>query len=163
MASMKDRLAQALRESGHEPMDLVRAIKKSKATVYWILDGKTKAETVRAATVFSICDWLKINPRWLLAGKGPMRDESVKLQPASQSQPVKLDPSKMLAALRYLERRAAEAGRRYDPFTDADLLCWAYEIEANDVAPPSNVIDFGRELLKRFARGERQDAKGGTG
>lgn len=69
---MAERLKRALALREMTPADLVRAKVLSKAGVYFILDGTTKAETIRAETVAKLCKALRINREWLLHGRGPI-------------------------------------------------------------------------------------------
>lgn len=162
MKSLADRITLALKgPPKRSQAALARACKISPAAVSeWVLGKTVKIE---AANLLAAARFLGVSPEWLASGKGPMCDESVNLRREPQSQPVKLDPGTMLSALRYLDRRFTEAGQRFDPFLDADLLCWAYEVESVTDAPPSNVIDFGREVAKRLTKGGLRDAKGGAG
>jgi DNA-binding Xre family transcriptional regulator len=78
MDTMAERLAAALLDREMTAPDLIaatrqRARKKlSRATIYFILDGTTKPEKIRAGTVETICRILKIRREWLLWGTPPM-------------------------------------------------------------------------------------------
>ena len=162
MTTLSDRLKLALSQRPDlSRVALARACGVTPQAIHAWLVGKTKK--VEHANVMAAARALGVSPEWLASGKEPMHDQSANLERAPQSQAVKLDPATMLSALRYLDRRFTEAGQRFDPFIDADLLCWAYEVESVAVAPPSNVIDFGREVAKRLTKGDSRDAKGGTG
>lgn len=89
--------------------------------------------------------------------------QTTKLRAGTQSQAMRLDPATMLRALRYLDRRFMESGHRFDPHVDTDLLCWAYELEATEGAPVSNIIDFGQALAERTSRGVSGSGKGKAG
>lgn len=159
---MKDRLIQAMKGPPRiTQAALARACGVTPQAVNAWLRGGSKG--LSGANLITVARFLRVSPEWLATGKGQMRDENVKLEPSAQSQPMKLDPATMLKALRYLERRAMEHGQRFDPFADPDLLCMAYEIESAVVAPTSNVIDFGQEVLKRFSQGVGRDVKGRAG
>ena len=147
---MKERLIQAMKGPPRiTQAALARACGVTPQAVNAWLRGGSKG--LSGANLITVARFLRVSPEWLATGKGPPRDESVKVGVESQS--VILDPATMLRALRYLERRFAEAGQRYDPYVDTDLLCWAYEGESTEVAAPSNIIDFGRKLSERVEGG----------
>lgn len=160
---MKERLIQAMKGPPRiTQAALARACGVTPQAVNAWLRGGSKG--LSGSNLITVARFLRVSPEWLATGKGAMRDESVKLQPGTQSQPVSLDPAMMLRALKYLERRYAEAGQRYDPFVDTDLLCWAYEVESTEVAPPSNVVDFGKALADRVAhKGAGKNGTSGVG
>lgn len=72
MDTMAERLKRALTLRGMTPGDLVDQKVLSKAGVYFVLDGTTKAETIRASTVSKLCKALRVNPAWLQYGRGPI-------------------------------------------------------------------------------------------
>lgn len=82
MDTMAERLAHALLERDMTAPDLIAATRQagrkkiSKAAIYFILDGTTKAATIRAGTVETICRILRIRRDWLLWGKGAMNADS---------------------------------------------------------------------------------------
>lgn len=69
---MADRLKRALDLRKMTPADLVKAKVMSKAGIYFILDGTTKAETIRASSIAKLCKALKVSPEWLQFGRGPI-------------------------------------------------------------------------------------------
>jgi len=71
MSTMAERLHGLLDARQMTPMELVRAMHVTKATVYFILDGTTGAEKVRAKTILDMSKLLRTTPDYLLYGKGP--------------------------------------------------------------------------------------------
>lgn len=71
MDTMAERIHELLAYRGRTPPDLIKAINTSAATVYFILDGTTKAEKVRAMTLQAIADYLGTSVSYLLTGRGP--------------------------------------------------------------------------------------------
>ncbi|MCC8492318.1 S24 family peptidase [Xanthomonas citri] len=69
---MAERLKRALTLRGMTPADLVSSKVLSKAGIYFILDGTTKAEKIRSSTVDKLCKALGVNAQWLQYGKGPI-------------------------------------------------------------------------------------------
>ena len=96
MKTMAERVQDLLDARQMEPMDLVRAMHVTKATVYFILAGTTGPDKVRAKTVLDMARHLRTTPDYILEGKGP-RD----LGPIDAS----------LAELMQLYGDAAQAGR----------------------------------------------------
>lgn len=78
MDTMAERLKRALSLRGMSPTDLIDQKVLSKAGVYFILDGTTKAATVRASTISKLCKALGVNAEWLQHGRGPIegRDDA---------------------------------------------------------------------------------------
>lgn len=76
MDTMAERLKRAIAARGMTPGSLIKAAKLSRATIYFLLDGTTSAEKVRASTVEVICRALRIRREWLLEGKGSMNSDN---------------------------------------------------------------------------------------
>ena len=72
MDTMANRLAKALELRGMTAADLIKSTGLSRAGVYFLLDGTTTPEKVRASTLDDICKAMKLSLNWLLNGKGPM-------------------------------------------------------------------------------------------
>ncbi len=72
MSTMAERVKQAMALRGMTAPDLIARKVLSKAGIYFILDGTTKAEKIRAATVAKLSAALQVNPEWLQYGRGPM-------------------------------------------------------------------------------------------
>lgn len=72
MDTMAERLRRALSLRGMTPADLVQQKVLSKAGIYFILDGTTGADAIRASTVSKLCRALAVNADWLQHGKGPI-------------------------------------------------------------------------------------------
>lgn len=72
MDTMAERLKRALNLRDATPADLVAQKVLSKAGVYFILDGTTKADTIRSSTVDKLAKALRVNRDWLQYGKGPI-------------------------------------------------------------------------------------------
>lgn len=73
---MAERLKRALTLRGMTPADLVSSKVLSKAGIYFILDGTTKAEKIRSSTVDKLCKALGVNAQWLQYGKGPIEGQA---------------------------------------------------------------------------------------
>lgn len=72
METMAERVKRALALREMTPSDLIARKVLSKAGIYFILDGTTKAEKIRASTVAKLSAALQVNPDWLQYGRGPM-------------------------------------------------------------------------------------------
>jgi len=70
MPSLKDRLAQAMKLRKTSVHALTEATGISRGSIYFILDGTTKAENIRAVTLDKIARALSVNREWLLYGHG---------------------------------------------------------------------------------------------
>jgi phage repressor protein C with HTH and peptisase S24 domain len=71
MNTWNQRLERALKESGHTPADLARAVGVRPPSVTEWLNGTTK--DLKAANAERVCRFLGINQSWLLYGKGPQK------------------------------------------------------------------------------------------
>lgn len=74
---MAERVKQAMVLRGMTAADLIARKVLSKAGIYFILDGTTKAEKIRASTVAKLSAALQVNPDWLQYGRGPMEGGAV--------------------------------------------------------------------------------------
>ncbi len=72
MDTMAERVKRALELRGMTPSDLIARKVLSKAGVYFILDGTTKADKIRATTVDKLSRALNVSGEWIQYGKGPM-------------------------------------------------------------------------------------------
>jgi len=72
MDTMAERLKRALTLRGMSPSDLIARKVLSKAGIYFLLDGTTTAEKVRATTISNLSKALQVNPDWLQYGRGPI-------------------------------------------------------------------------------------------
>ena len=71
LATFADRLSDAIRESGKRPAEVYRKLKVKKGTFYtWVGQRESVPEP---ATCMRLAEFLGINQRWLLTGKGPRR------------------------------------------------------------------------------------------
>lgn len=71
MSTMADRIKELLTERKMDARDLIREKIASKAGVYFLLDGTTSAENVRASTVLELARVLRTSPNYIVCGKGP--------------------------------------------------------------------------------------------
>lgn len=72
MDTMAERVKRALELRGMTPSDLIAKKVLSKAGVYFILDGTTKADKIRATTIDKLSRVLGVSGEWIQYGKGPM-------------------------------------------------------------------------------------------
>jgi transcriptional regulator with XRE-family HTH domain len=162
MDGIARRVAEALAAKGWKQTDLVAASGISSGGVSnWAL-GKVKPEHVKADTLIKITSALGVRPEWLLYERGPMLDTVT----VRESHPLRPDPAILIRALKFMDRQAAMHGVTFDPLRDAELLAYAYEIEAKEqaqAASPGNLLDFGEALRKRIGSMGATNDKGGTG
>jgi transcriptional regulator with XRE-family HTH domain len=125
----------------------------TKQTIYNILDGVTKAEKVRAVTLFDLAKALDVTPQWLLHGKGDRRPVV--------SQPARIDGTKLAESIAALRQVAKRRGWNYDPETHPLETEYAYALRCAlpDTPSTADVIDFGERLADRL----RQRAEGTDG
>lgn len=114
--TMASRIRAALSEREMTPADLIRMKVLSKAGVYFLLDGTTKADKVRAETVSRLCKALSVNRDWLLHGRGPMAVPSAS-ESASQTPQLDVDTVMAVADM----ARAALRESRQDPRLELNL------------------------------------------
>jgi phage repressor protein C with HTH and peptisase S24 domain len=72
MDTMAERVKRALEIRGMTPTDLINRKVLSKAGIYFILDGTTKSEKIRATTLDKLSRALGVNAEWIQHGRGPM-------------------------------------------------------------------------------------------
>jgi DNA-binding Xre family transcriptional regulator len=137
MDTLSERLKEAM--GAMQPPELASRIGVTKQTIYNLLDGVTKADKVRAVTLFAICEVLSIQPEWLLYGRSPLHTGSQQARP----DPVIL--ARAVTVLKHLSRmQAGEATFLYD----APSILAIYEQVSRE--PPD--IELDREaVLGRMA------------
>lgn len=81
MDNLADRLQRALHLRGLKPADLADRRVMSRAGVYFILNGTTKADKIREDTVTKLCRALGVNREWLLHGRGPIEGDGDRRDP----------------------------------------------------------------------------------
>ena len=129
----KDRLAEAMRRKGMwqpekdrpDVAALVKATGLSKSAIHFMLDGQTKAETVRATTIDKLAEALSADRDWLLYG-----EETVKqVRPASHVG--RMDPAKLPLAREWMRIAIGAAGSKELPLEDdLPLLAETYNFAA---------------------------------
>lgn len=157
---MADRIRHALALRGMTPSDLIRQRVLSKAGIYFLLDGTTKSDKVRADTVSKLCKALSVNREWLLNGRGSIdsvhEDEGqYVVEPASQ--PQRIDPEILAASIKLIRMTFEILGVEIDQEEDAEptALAYAYLLERNQRSiTADNVVDFSK-FLKSRAQGEK--------
>jgi DNA-binding Xre family transcriptional regulator len=134
MGMLKDRLAEAMRRKGMWQVEkdrpdvaaLVKATGLSKSAIHFMLDGQTKAETVRATTIDKLAEALSADRDWLLYG-----EETVKqVRPASHVG--RLDPAKLPLAREWMRIAIGAAEAMQLPLEDdLPLLAEVYNFAAD--------------------------------
>lgn len=66
---------------GLKPAELARKARISQPSLWAIENGVTKAETIKATTLFQLADIFVCNPYWLLYEKGPREATTGPLSP----------------------------------------------------------------------------------
>lgn len=131
---LKDRLATAMRNKGMWQAEkdrpdvaaLVKATGLSKSAIHFVLDGQTKAETVRATTIDKLAEALSADRDWLLYG-----EESAK-QVRGPSHAGRLDPAMLPKAHEWMRIAIGAAGSQELPLEDdLPLLAEAYNFAAD--------------------------------
>ena len=65
------RVADERERLGLKPAELAAMVGIKQPSLWAIEKGVTKADNIKAATLFKLADVFRCNPRWLLYGKGP--------------------------------------------------------------------------------------------
>jgi phage repressor protein C with HTH and peptisase S24 domain len=81
METFAARVSRAMKLRGLTPADLIAQKVLSKAGVYFILDGTTKPDKIRATTIEKLCRALGVSREWLMTGKGPMEPQDAANDP----------------------------------------------------------------------------------
>ena len=163
MSDIQARFAKALVAKGWKQADLVLASGITSGGVSNWSRGQVQPEHVKADTLLRIASALGVRPQWLVYGTGAMLDATESMP----SQPLRIDPSILSASIAFVEKRMGLDGVKLNPHRDADLLAWAYEVEARERLrlPPDNLLDFGNALRKRIAdkAGSNDQGRAGEG
>lgn len=159
MTTLAHRLDRAMKLRGWTvPAQFAREAELSKGGLAYILDGTTKADTIRAVTVDRLAQVLRINRDWLLYGIGPM--EGAAPGPGvSVSYVPRLDPAIVQPALAMTKTMVGK-GAQFDPFGDVPLFIAAYELMAD--ATVENRARFDAELTKRVLAGTDRGSNEGN-
>lgn len=91
--TLAERLQQAMDWREWKVANVVKETGLSKAAIHFVLNGTTKAETIRAYNVDKLADALGVDRDWLLYGRGTPAP-----QPLTPSQSVGLDVATLLHA-----------------------------------------------------------------
>lgn len=145
MDTFQSRIVELLGTDERRLAEYARAIGVTRQTIYNLRDGVTKADKVRAATVWGLSDLFGVRPEWLLFGVLPKE---------RASQAVGLDPITMTEALKLLDYDE-EIGGEYAPQARAQQLIALYDHVAANGGQPTLV--FIGNLTKKAEK--RQDAK----
>ena len=128
---MAERLKNALTLRGMTPTALIRETGISKAGVYFLLDGTTKAGKVRADTITKLCTALEVNRDWLMTGKGPRDASNLNGNREPESHLDRPDPDTLHEAITLIVYDEAVAGT-YPPRAYARRLAELYARVAAD-------------------------------
>ena len=82
MDTMAERVKRALDFRQMTPGDLIARKVLSKAGIYFILDGTTKPEKIRADTVAKLSRALGVSGEWIQYGRGSMESATALADPA---------------------------------------------------------------------------------
>ena len=83
MNTVGERLSFALELRQMKAIDLAKGIGVTKSTISQICSGKTKK--ISAETAMKICNFMNINPFWLILGKGkPEIGENAEMSPEAK-------------------------------------------------------------------------------
>lgn len=161
MTTLNERLDRAMKLRGWTvPAEFAREVELSKGGLSYILNGTTRAETIRATTIDRMANVLKVNRDWLLYGTGPM--EGVAPGPGVAVSYVKrLDPAIVAPAAQMARTMVATHGGDFDPVGDVPLFIAAYELMAD--ATVENRARFDAALTQRVAaaatQGDNRDSR----
>jgi len=131
MDMLKDRLEQAMLTAGMARVSaagttpdvaaLVKATGLSKSAIHFILNGDTKAETIRAFNIDKLAEALNCNRDWLLYGDDGVRKMGLK------SHSPRLSPDMLPKAHEWMRIAIGAAGAKELPLEDdLPLLAEAY-------------------------------------
>lgn len=155
---MSDRLASAMALRGRDVRYLVESTGLSKSGIHFVLNGTTRAETVRAVNVDLLADALNVRRDWLLYGRGlPERDEIVKdCHPSagSVSHIEAISPA-ILARSEFWLRVEERAGVEYPDMRRAERMIALYkmiEADGGDLSPEHTV-----ELVLKTQGGNKDE------
>jgi transcriptional regulator with XRE-family HTH domain len=91
--SLAERLQEAMDRRELKVADLVRLTRLSKAAIHFVLNGATKAATIRAVNIDKLAEALDVDREWLLYGRGTPHHSAL-----TPSQSVGLDLATLLHA-----------------------------------------------------------------
>lgn len=159
--SLSDRLRRAMELRGIVVSDLLSKVGVTKSSLYFLLDGTTKADKVRYVTVSDICKALKINPEWLVFGTGCME---------AMSQSVQLDADTIDDAQQALSAVARIQGLSQgkvqsfvgDPSNLAVAINAVLEVSSGHGTGDGRIIDFMARIADKMRTGSIDETQLGT-
>lgn len=155
METMAERLSKALTLRGMTASDLIRQKVLSKAGIYFILDGTTTAEKIRATTVAKLCKALDVNREWLLTGRGPIKTTASQSQQPSQLGRPDLETLRL--AMRLLSYVSQQEPAPVDFSEDADALLAAYDLVS--LKPSDLDLEDASQRMLEFLDSRRSDER----
>lgn len=146
MDTMGERLKRAMTLRGVKPADLVRQKVLSKAGIYFLLNGTTTHDKVRATTIAKVCKALNINRDWLLHGRGPIEGDHAAAN----------DP-KWRSIKASTQGLAAGGGRVPDEYADThELMFRTSSLQKQGLKPDKLEVHYARgdSMLPRIRDGD---------
>lgn len=137
MDTFDGRLRQAMDARGISPSDLIKAKVLSKAGVYFLLDGTTTRDKVRATTVSKLCKALHVSELWLTQGRGSMNASIPRENFSQESRPVS-------------QSVTLDEGTLWD----AELLVVAIEELHGKLTPRKRIKELAKQYNQLAATGE---------
>lgn len=159
--NLSNRLRRAMEIRGLAVSDLLSKVGVSKSSLYFLLDGTTKADKVRYVTVSDVCKALRISPEWLVYGNGSM-------EPVSQA--VQLDADTIEDAQQALTAVARIQGLSpgkaqsfiYSPSNLAVAINAVLEVASGGGTGDGRIIDFMARIADKMRTGSFDETQRGT-
>lgn len=142
------RIRQVRDERGISRAELVRL----SGVPYPTLAGLENGDQNSSTKLHALAQALGVSVRWLETGQGSRTDALLPLA----SQAVRLDPLMLSQTHEFLETAFALQGKQFDLQDNWDLFADAYDYLVEDDRPVDqrNLVDFGRWLAARQAKGD---------
>lgn len=159
MDTLAARLEHAMKAKDLNAPELAKRAGVTKQSVYNVTGGTTKADTLRASTLFDMARVLEVDPYWLLLGKTLVRPES---------QTGRIDPDNLHAALTLLltDENPIAGGGPYRPREQARRLAELYEWVTRDggrLTAESNARFLEQVEERKRAKGTKPDDRDEAG
>ena len=159
--NLSDRLRRAMEIRGLAVSDLLSRVGVSKSSLYFLLDGTTRADKVRYVTVADISKALKISPEWLVYGSGSMDAVSQSVQLDADTIEDAQQALSAVARIQGLSQTKAQAFISI-PSNLAVAINAVLEVASGGGTGDGRIIDFMARIADKMRTGSIDETQRGT-
>lgn len=159
--NLSDRLRRAMEIRGLAVSDLLSRVGVSKSSLYFLLDGTTRADKVRYVTVADISKAPKISPEWLVYGSGSMDAVSQSVQLDADTIEDAQQALSAVARIQGLSQTKAQAFIG-SPSNLAVAINAVLEVASGGGSGEGRIIDFMARIADKMRTGSIDETQRGT-